>query len=113
MIQLVSFFLLQPGESKGTKSPTTHFQIKDVSLRCGAANFDTLKTPAAALKTATYGKLDFTTQKNNMWEEAVVHGNYGNALLFPKSAPVRHILYLREQGSAPYKNLSTFNRGGC
>ena len=48
-------------KSKGTKSPTTPFQIKDVSLRCGAANFDTLKTLEAALKTATYGKLELTT----------------------------------------------------
>ena len=47
-----------------TKYPRTPFQIKDVSLSCGATNFYTLQTPAADLKTATYGKLEFTTQKN-------------------------------------------------
>ena len=62
MIQLAYFFLLRPEEYTGTKSPTTSFQINNMSLSYGASNFNTLQTPAAYLKTDTYGKLEFTTQ---------------------------------------------------
>ena len=34
----------------GTKSPTTLFQLKDVSLICGATRFDILQTPFTTLK---------------------------------------------------------------
>ena len=67
MIQLAYFFLLHPGEYNGTKSPTAPFQLKVVSPRCGAANFDIFQTPAAALKTFTYVKMEFTTQNNSVW----------------------------------------------
>ena len=64
MIQIAYFFLLRPVEYTGTESPTTPFQLKYLSLSCGAANFDILQAPVAALKTSTYVKLDFTTKKN-------------------------------------------------
>ena len=71
MIHIAYFLLLRPGEYTCTKPPTNHFQLKDKSLSCGNANFDTLQTPATALKTATYGKLDFITQKDFVQEEVV------------------------------------------
>ena len=84
ILQLTYFFLLRPGEYMGTNSPTTPFQLKDAPLSCGVANFETLQTPAAALETDTYGKLEFTTQKNSMKGEVMRHGKYGNTLLYPK-----------------------------
>ena len=57
IIHIAYLFLLCPGEYTGTKSSTNPFQINDVSLSCGAANFDIFQTPADALKNSTYGKM--------------------------------------------------------
>ena len=89
----------------------TPFQLKDTSLSCGATNLDTLQNPAAAIKTATYGKVEFTTQNNAVQGEMVIHGTSGDTLLCLKIALVRGVLYFREQGDAPSQNLATFNRG--
>ena len=96
----------------GTKSPKNPFHPKDVSLICGATNFDTRKNPTADLKTATYGKLEFMTQKNAMQGKVVGHITSGDALMQPKRSLVRCVLYHREQGAEPSKNLATFKRGG-
>ena len=112
MIKLAYFILLQTGNYKGTNSPTTPFQLKYVSLSCGAANFNTLQTLAAALKTATYVKLDFTTMKNAMLGEVVRNGTSVDAMRCPKSALVCRFLYVREKGSTPSQNLATFKIGG-
>ena len=50
MIHLTYFFLLIPGEYTGTKYPTPTFQLKDVSLICGAANFGIFQKPLDDLK---------------------------------------------------------------
>ena len=113
MIQLAYFFLLRPGEYTGTNYPTTSFQLKYVFLICGTANFDTLQTPAAAIKTATYGKLDFTTHKNDVRGEVMRHGTSGDAQMRPKSALIRRVLYFREHGAPPFQNLTNFKRGSC
>ena len=73
MIQIAYFFLFRPGQYVGTNQPTTTFQLKYVSLRCGAANFDIFQTLAAALKTSTYVKMEFTTKNNAVWGEVGGH----------------------------------------
>ena len=112
MIQLAYFFLLCPVGYTGNKSPTTTVQLKNVSLGCGAANFDIFQTPAATLKFYAYGKMEFNTQKNAVWREVVGYGTSGDALMCPNSAMVFHAVYLREHGAAPSQNLATFKRGG-
>ena len=92
IIHIAYFFLLSPVEYIGTKSPTTPFQLKDVSLSCGTANFDIFQTPTVALKTSTYGKMDFTMKKNDVHGEGVVHGTSGDALMCPNSALVFCVL---------------------
>ena len=84
-----------------------------MSLSCGATNFDTFQTLAAALKTSTYGKLEFTTQKNSVLGVVVVeHGTSGDALMFPKNMLVCRVLYLREQSAVHSQKISTFKSGG-
>ena len=65
----------------GTKYPTISFHLKDMSLICGAANFHTRKETTAALKTASYGKLEFMTHKNAMQGKVAGHRPSGDALL--------------------------------
>ena len=81
MIQLAYFFFLRSGRYMGTKYPQNPFHLKDVSLICGAANFDTRKNLTDALKTATDGKLDFMTYKNAMQGKLVGHRPSDDALL--------------------------------
>ena len=112
MIRLAYFSPLQPGEYTGTKFSTNPFHVKDVSLSCGSTNFDTLNKTEDALKTSTYRKLEFTTQKNSVWGEVMGHGPSVDSLLCSNSALFRHDLYLREHGDASSQKLATFKREG-
>ena len=64
MIILAYFFLLRPGEYKGTKSPTTPFCLNNVSVSCGVTVFDLFTASEKDLLSSTYCFLEFTTQKN-------------------------------------------------
>ena len=81
MIHITYFFLLRPAQYTVKKSLPTPLQLKDVSLRYGAANFDIFQTLVAALTTSTYGEMEFTMQNNAVHGEVVAHGTFGDTLL--------------------------------
>ena len=63
MVISAFFFLLRPGEYKGTKSDSSPFRLSDVTFSVSRTVFDTKTATDNDLAAATFVILNFTTQK--------------------------------------------------
>ena len=113
MIALAFFFLLRPGEYTSTPSETTPFHLADVWLSTGGVYLDIFKASDAALDSATFVSLTFTTQKNGVRGEVIGLGHSGNPYLCPVLAIVRHIKHLHTYGALPDTPLSVYFENGA
>ena len=107
MIVVAFFYLLRPGEYTGTTSDNAPFRMQDVQLFIGRRRLDLTHAPEADLIAATSATLTFTTQKNGVWGEVVLHGRSGCLRCCPVSALARRILCLRMHHASPATPLAT------
>mmetsp|Transcript_4826 Transcript_4826/g.7451 ORF Transcript_4826/g.7451 Transcript_4826/m.7451 type:complete len:104 (+) Transcript_4826:138-449(+) len=99
MIILAFFFLLRPGEYTRTPSTTTPFPLQDIQLFLNQTRLDHLNTPSYNLSTATFGTLEFTTQKNGVRGEVVGLGATSHSSFCP--ALERRALHLHSHRAPP------------
>jgi hypothetical protein len=97
VITIAFFFLLRPGTYTGTTSDDNSFRIQDVHLYIATRRLDTMLCTDAEINAATSVSYTFTTQKNGIRNEKIVHGLSGIGLCCPVRATVRRIKYLRLQ----------------
>jgi hypothetical protein len=79
------FFLLRPGEHCYDKDNNHNFHLQDISFQSvnGTTNAATINE--SELTTATLVHLEFTNQKNGDKDEAISHGSFYLASLFPRT----------------------------
>jgi hypothetical protein len=104
MITIAFFFLLQPGEYTGTTINDTPFRWQYVHLYIGPRRLDNMLCSEAEVHDATSVYYTFTTQKNGIRNEKIVHGLSGTGLCCPVLARGRRIRYLR-RNNAKYTEL--------
>jgi hypothetical protein len=95
MITIAFVFLLWPGEYTGTTSNDTPFRLQDVHLYIGTRRLGTMLCTDAEINAAMSVSYTFTTQKNGMRNEKIVHGLSGNGLCCLVRATAHLIKYLR------------------
>jgi hypothetical protein len=113
MINIAFFFLLRPGEYTGTTNDDTLFRLQDVYLYIGSRGLDTMLCSEAEVHGATSVSYTFTTQKNGIRNEKIVHGLSGTGLCCPVRATGRRIRYLRRNNAkctVPIASLCVGNR---
>ena len=108
MIILAFFFLLRPGEYTATPTDTVPFRLADLRLSTGGQYLDLFNSTDAALDTATFVSLTFTTQKNGVRGEVIGLGRSGNPTLCPVLAAVRRVKHLRAYGAHPETPLAVY-----
>jgi hypothetical protein len=112
MIGVAFFFLLRPGEYTGTKSDSAPFRLCDVKLYHGPVRLDPITATDAALLSATFASLEFTTQKNGVRGEVIGLAHSGNPQFSPTVCLARRIIHLRNHGALPTTPLaSVWNTG--
>jgi hypothetical protein len=107
MIVIAFFYLLRPGEYTGTTSDNAPFRMQDVQLFIGQHRLDLVNAADADLLAATSATLTFTTQKNGVRGEVVLHGRSGCLLCCPVTAIVRRTRCLRMHHAPPATPLAT------
>jgi hypothetical protein len=113
VITIAFFFLLRPGEYTGTTSDDTPFRLQDVHLYIATRRLDTMLCTDAEINAATSVSYTFTTQKNGIRNEKIVHGLSGTGLCCPVRATARRIKYLRLQAArctVPIASIYARNR---
>lgn len=111
MLGLAFFFLLRPGEytdSGSTGNDTTPFRLCDVQLFIGPRRLDLTSATTAAIKSATFATLEFTTQKNGVRGEVIGLGLSGDPVLCPVQILIRRILHLQAHQAPPTTTLATY-----
>ena len=71
-----------------------------MGLCCGKCSIDGVTTSAAALNSATFTNLTFTTQKIGVRGKLIFQSASKDPLLCPKAALVCRILHLQTNGAA-------------
>ena len=107
MIVIAFFYLLRPGEYTGTTNDNAPFRLQDVQLFVGSRRLTLLHATEADLQASTSASLTFTTQKNGVRGEVVLHGRSGCVLCCPVAAIVRRIMCLRQHDASPATPLAT------
>ena len=83
------------------------FGCKMFNFLLGAATLLFYKASPDDLKASTSASLTFTTQKNGVRGEVVLHGRSGCVLCCPVAAIVRRTLCLRQHDATPSTPLAT------
>jgi len=101
MIALGFFFLLRPGECCISSGATDSdpFLMQDTALFQGERKLDYNTCIDSELLAATFGTLEFTTQKNSVHGEVVGLAPSGDLLLCPCRALARRIIHLRRNNA--------------
>jgi hypothetical protein len=107
MIVIAFYYLLRPGEYTGTTTDNAPFRLQDVQLFIGRRRLTLLQASPADLQASTSASLTFTTQKNGVRGEVVLHGRSGCVLCCPVAAIVRRVLCLRQHEATPSTPLAT------
>ena len=105
MIIVTYFFLLRPGEYIGSKSNSTPFRLKDVAFSCRKRVF-TETAMETNIQATTFVTIAFTTQNNVVRGEKLGHKDYGDSLMYPKSALRWRVLHLRANNVSPSTPLA-------
>jgi hypothetical protein len=108
MIALAYFYLLRPGEYTGTQSESTPFRVQDISLFYGNRRLNLATCTDAEISSATFGVLEFTTQKNGVRGECIGLGLSGDAWLCPVKALGRRVLHNRRHQSPPTAPIAQY-----
>ena len=95
MIIIAFLFLLRPVEYTGTKSDSSPFHLSEVTFSVVRTVFNNATTNDNELAAATFVILVFTTQKNGVRGEKIIHGATGDPLLCPKEALRWRVAHLR------------------
>ena len=112
MIGLAFFYLLRPGEyTAGPQTESTPFRFQDVQLFIGSQRINTTTATEATLRSATFGTLEFTTQKNGVRGEVIGLGRSGDPLLCPVQILIRRLLHLRAHHALPSAPLASYYNG--
>lgn len=114
MIALGFFFLLRPGEYciSSTSSDSKPFLMQDTALFQGERKLDFITATDNELLSATFGTLEFTTQKNSVRGEVVGLAPSGDLLLCPCRALARRIIYLRSHNAPVTTPLARYFSNG-
>ena len=89
IIVIAFYFLLRPGEYTGTTNDDTPFLLADAAVYQNGSMLDPATAPEDLLAAATGSGLTFTTQKNGVRGEKIVHGRSGHPFCCPTRALVR------------------------
>ena len=112
MICLAFFYLLRPGEYTAGPSTTSPFTLADVQLFVGQIRLDLKTATDATLRRATFGTLEFTTQKNGVRGEIIGLGRSGSTTLCPVHVLVERVIHLRQYNAPAAAPLSHFYYNG-
>jgi hypothetical protein len=109
LIVMAFFFLLRPGEYVASSSDSAApFRFQDVHLFAGRCKLDLSATTDAALWSATYVALEFSSQKNGVKGELIGLGKSGHDFWCPVRAVIRRVLHLRRHRAAAPTPLHCF-----
>lgn len=108
MIAVAFFFLLRPGEYTGSSSESAPFRLADVQLFHGQLRLDLATATDAALLSATFASLTFTTQKNGVLGEVVGLAHSGNPQFSPTICLARRVIHLRQHNAPPNTPLASY-----
>ena len=108
MIIIAFFFLLRPGEYKGTKSDRTPFRLSDVTFSVSRTVFDTSTATDNELADATFVILTFSTQKNGVRGKKSAIGPLETRCYAQKEALRRRVTHLRQQDAPTDTPLARF-----
>ena len=97
LIWIAFFFLMRPGEFCDSGRDSHPFLIRDVTFHAGNTKLDTLRSSEAALRSATFVTLTFTTQKSGVRGEKIGHGRSGSSLACAVTALADQVVRLRRQ----------------
>jgi len=107
MIVIAFFFLLRPGEYTGTNTDGRPFFIEDTALHLGKRRLNLQTATIAELEAATACSYTFTTQKNGVRGEVVMHSRSGHPLCCPVTATIRRVLYHRRHNTPHNQPLAS------
>ena len=102
------FYLLRPGEYTYCRRNNHPFRLQDVTFDTPNGLVNAAVAPMATLKRATKVLLNFTTQKNGIKDQPIVHGDTSDKLLSPLQAVLRQVLMLRHHRAPPTTPLYTY-----
>jgi hypothetical protein len=105
------FFLCRPGEYCHPTHATSHsapFRLCDVTFRTGLVEMNAATHDTQHLLTATAVTLTYTTQKNGVRGEKIMHGRSNHPYACPVLAILRRVLHLRLRHAQPTTPLHQF-----
>ena len=108
MICVAFFFLLRPGEYTGTTTDNAAFQLADIALYVNDRQLDIMTAAYGDIENATSVGLIFTTQKNGVRNEKIMHGTSGHPLCCPVQAIIRRILHPRRHKAKNTTQLASY-----
>jgi hypothetical protein len=94
MTTIALFYLLQPGEYKGTTNDGAAFRLSNLQLWIGNHDVDVMHA-SKELIASTPASLVFTTQKNGVRGEVVNHACSGATHWCPVMTLIRRVVHLR------------------
>ena len=102
-------FLLRPGKycKGGTDTAQHPFRLKDVQFLIGQQTYNSATASNAVLDQADFVSLLFTTQKNGVKGELIVHGRTGHPQGCPVAAMYRQVAYLQRHGTTGETPISS------
>jgi hypothetical protein len=111
VVAIAFYFLLRPGEYTGTTSDDTPFLMQDIMFFKGNTQLPEHTALLPDIEQATAVGLTFTTQKNGIRNEKIVHGLSGHPLCCPVKATARTVLHLRHNQASEAAPLASYYLG--
>lgn len=108
IITIAFYFLLRPGEYTGTTSDDAPFRLNDITLYLGQRPLNTLTAPLHEIQAATAVGYMFTTQKNGIKGEKLLHSRSGNPWCCPVYATTRQVLHLRAHNATAATPIASY-----
>jgi len=108
LIWIAFFFLMRPGEFCDAGRDSHPFKMDDVTFHAGNTKLDNFRSSEAALRSATFATLTFTTQKSGVRGEKVGHGRSGTSLACAVTALADQVIRLRSQGATAKTPLCSY-----
>lgn len=112
MIALAFFYLLRPGEYTASPTETTPFAFADIQLFIGHNRLSLTHATDAAIRTSTFARLTFTTQKNGVQGKVIGLARSGEPLLCPVRVLIHRVLHLQHHYASLNTPLATYFHQG-
>lgn len=111
MIIIAFFFLMRPGEYCSSTSTYHHpFRLMDVELYLGSRRLNLRTATEQELLAATFVKITFSTQKNEVRGVQIGQSRSGIANFCAIMAIARRVIHLRRNGAPPDTPLCAYWR---